>query len=170
MPTTLPPRAPRVVLPRLTRKTLLLLTDAGSIGPVKGMEMRGWRLKPSSVLSTSMSAQSLRNVAQFGLGRLTRTPVRWVRSRTVNTSLGNGRPDGDEPSKRTRTPAASAAEGSRTSRANVRGSKRLNDVIGVSSGGGGGPPGGSATERAGGLARVAAWGQKTGTGGEGGPD
>src|SRR2546427_7759179 len=134
MPTTLLPWAPRVVLPRLTRKTLLLLTDAGSIGPVKGMEMRGWRLKPSSVLSTSMSAQSLGNVAQFGLGRLTRTPVRWVRSRTVNTSLGNGRPDGDEPSKRTRTPAASAAEGSRTSRANVRESKRRNDVIGVSSG------------------------------------
>src|SRR2546428_10503531 len=167
MPTTLPPRAPRVVLPRLTRKTLLLLTDAGSIGPVKGMEMRGWRLKPSSVLSTSMSAQSLGNVAQFGLGRLTRTPVRWVRSRTVNTSLGNGRPDGDEPSKRTRTPAASAAEGSSTSRANGRGSKRRNDVIGVSSRAGVGPLARSPSKSAEGKAPLAGRGPTTVTGGEG---
>src|SRR2546425_70162 len=156
MPTTLPPWAPRVVLPRLTRKTLLLLTDAGSIGPVKGMEMRGWRLKPSSVLSTSMSAQSLGNVAQFGLGRLTRTPVRWVRSRTVNTSLGNGRPDGDEPSNGTRTRGAGAPEGRRTGGGRGRGSKRRNAVTG-------GPPGGGVarlarppSKGAEGIARVAA--------------
>ena len=54
-----------------------------SIGPENGIEIRGWMLKPSSVSSTAMSAQSDAWVAQSGLGRSTRRPVIWVESRTV---------------------------------------------------------------------------------------
>ena len=36
-----------------------LLTDARSMAPVNAMEIRGWRLKPSSVFRTVTSAQSL---------------------------------------------------------------------------------------------------------------
>ena len=45
-----------------------LETLATSIAPVKGIESRGWILKPSSVLSTSMSAQSEGRTVQLGLG------------------------------------------------------------------------------------------------------
>lgn len=54
---------------------MLLLTLAGSIGPEKGMESLGCRLKPSSVLMTSRSRQSVTRIAQSGLGRLTRNNV-----------------------------------------------------------------------------------------------
>src|SRR5436309_1201627 len=71
MPTTFPPRPPRAS-PRLRRKTVALFTVVGSIGPVKGIASRGRRLKPSSVLSTAMSAQSLGRAAGWfpvvGLG------------------------------------------------------------------------------------------------------
>ena len=63
-----------------------------SIGPENGIEMRGWTLKPSSVLRTSMSAQSDGRAAQSGFGRSTRRPVSWVRSEVVKRLLGNGWP------------------------------------------------------------------------------
>src|SRR5262245_59693816 len=83
------------------------------MGPSKAIDRRGCRLKPSSVLITSMSAQSDGRSAQDGLGRFTRRPVFWVRSFTVNTSDGNRLRTGLSKSDRTPTPAA-AAEGART--------------------------------------------------------
>ena len=73
--------------------------------------MRGWVLKPSSVLITSMSAQSDGRTAQSGLGSLTRLKVFCVQSTWVNRSLGNGLVAGLEKSIRTLTPAASATHG-----------------------------------------------------------
>ena len=84
----------------LTRKTFELLTLAGSIGPVNGIEIRGCRLKPSSVLRTSMSAQSDGRTAQSGFGRLTRRPVFCDQSNVVQRLLGNGPPSGLDRSKR----------------------------------------------------------------------
>jgi hypothetical protein len=69
------------------------------MGPLNGIARRGWRLKPSSVLRTSMSAQSDGRATQSGFGRFTRTPVRWLGSSSVKRSLGNGPPAGDERSK-----------------------------------------------------------------------
>jgi hypothetical protein len=46
-----------------------------SIGPENGIEIRGWMLKPSRLLMTSMSAQSEGRTAQSGFGRSTRS--RW---------------------------------------------------------------------------------------------
>ena len=76
------------------RKTEELETLFGSIAPVKGIEIRGWTLKPSSVFSTSMSAQSDGRTAQSGFGRLTRTPVGCDQSGAVQRSLGYGLPAG----------------------------------------------------------------------------
>src|SRR5687768_4274504 len=109
MPTTWPPPPPSV-FPRLTKKTLPLLTLATSIGPENDTEMRGCRLKPSSALRTSMSAQSVGRITQLGLGRLTRRPVLWPGSGTVKTSLGKGPADGEDRSKAALTPAAGAGE------------------------------------------------------------
>ena len=72
------------------RKTDELETLPGSIEPVKGIEIRGWTLKPSSVLRTSMSAQSDGRAAQSGFGRSTRRPVCCDQSTVVQRSLGNG--------------------------------------------------------------------------------
>src|SRR5215813_13018764 len=72
------------------RKTVLLLTVATSIAPSKGMDSRGWRLKPSSVLMTARSSQSDWRTAQSGKGKLTRRRVFCLASGTVNQSLGNG--------------------------------------------------------------------------------
>src|SRR3989442_370988 len=107
MPTICPPPPPSVS-PRLRKKTLALLTVATSIAPENGIETRGCMLKPSSVLSTSMSRQSETRTAQFGLGRFTRTPVLWLGSAAVKRSVGYGISDGDERSNRAWTPAASA--------------------------------------------------------------
>src|SRR5207244_13651851 len=115
MPITWPPPPPRVS-PRLTKKTLLLFTVATSMAPENDTEMRGCRLKPSSVLSTSMSAQSFGRAAQFGLGRATRTPELWLGSATVNTSLANGPPDSEARSKPALTPAARAGATGATKR------------------------------------------------------
>src|SRR5262249_48593191 len=97
-------------------------TLSGSMAPVNGTRTRGWMLKPSSVFSSSMSKQSVgtENSAGgggttagqvAGFGRLTRRPVFWVGSGTVNTSLGKGPPDGDDRSNRAWTPAAQASPG-----------------------------------------------------------
>ena len=77
---------------RLRRKTFELLTLAGSIAPVNGIEIRGCTLKPSSVLRTSMSAQSDGRTAQSGFGRLTRSPVFCDQSNVVQRLLGKGLP------------------------------------------------------------------------------
>jgi hypothetical protein len=50
MPTTWPPGP--------TRKTVELETVDVSIGPENGIEIRGWMLKPSSVLRTACSPRS----------------------------------------------------------------------------------------------------------------
>src|SRR2546426_2869565 len=105
MPMTWPP-APPSVSPRLRKKTLPLLTVATSIGPENGIDTRGCRLKPSSVLSTSMSRQSETRTAQSGLGRLIRTPVLWLGSGTVKRSVGNGISEGDDRSNLACTAAA----------------------------------------------------------------
>jgi hypothetical protein len=60
------------------------------MGPSKGTESVGERLKPSSVLRTSRSAQSERRAPQFGLGSWTLSPVSCRGSATVNRSLGKG--------------------------------------------------------------------------------
>src|SRR5262249_40511704 len=102
--------------PRLTKKTLPP-TVSGSIAPVSGTRTRGWTLRPASVLSSSMWKQSVATAKiaggggttaghAAGLGRLTRRPVIWLGSATVNTSLGNGPPEGDDRSNRAWTPAA----------------------------------------------------------------
>ena len=85
---------------KLTRNTFELLTLAGSIGPVNGIEIRGCRLKPSSVFSTSMSAQSDGRTPQSGFGSLTRRPVSCDQSNVVQRLLGNGPPSGLDRSKR----------------------------------------------------------------------
>src|SRR5712692_3389645 len=101
MPTTFPPGLPPArVLPRLTRKTVLLLTVLTSIGPLKGIERRGCRLKPSSVLIAAKAVQSDGRSAQFGKGKFTLSPVFWLGSATVKRSLGNGPPAGFSISKR----------------------------------------------------------------------
>ena len=84
----------------LIRKTFELSTLDGSIGPVNGIEIRGCMLKPSSVLRTSMSAQSDGRTAQSGFGRLTRRPVFCDQSNVVQLLLGNGPPSGLDRSKR----------------------------------------------------------------------
>ncbi len=101
--------------------------------PLKGIDTRGCKLKPSSVLSTSMSAQSLGRVTHDGFGRLTRTPVRWLGSANVKRSLGNGPRAGELRSNRACTPAASATTGTTSSRTRTKGRLRRNDVIGVAS-------------------------------------
>jgi hypothetical protein len=58
------------------------------MSPVNGTVMRGWVEKPSSVLMTSMSWQSLTRTAQSGLGRLTRRKVALPKSTTVWRLLG----------------------------------------------------------------------------------
>src|SRR5262245_35006265 len=78
------------------------------MGPLKGTESLGWRLKPSSSLSKSMCWQSDVRVVQSGFGRLTRSPVFWLASPTVKRSDGNGLPAGSDRSNIGRTPAAAA--------------------------------------------------------------
>ena len=57
MPTIWPPLSSgEVVSPSLTRKTVVLLTVVTSMGPLNGIDRRGCRLKPSSVLMTLTSA------------------------------------------------------------------------------------------------------------------
>ena len=51
----------------LSKKTLPG-TVAGSIGPLNGTRTRGWRLKPSSVLISSRSKQSVGTVGSRGVG------------------------------------------------------------------------------------------------------
>ena len=75
---------------------MLLFTVAGSMSPVNGTVRRGCVEKPSSVLITSMSAQSLGRTAQSGLGSWTRRKVLFDQSRTVKRSLGNGLPSSDD--------------------------------------------------------------------------
>src|SRR5215471_8715121 len=75
-----------------TRKTVLLETVLRSIGAENGIEMRGWMLKPSSVSSTSMSAQSEEFFVQSGFGRSTRRPVSCDASGVVSRLVGNGCP------------------------------------------------------------------------------
>src|SRR5438093_12340539 len=62
------------------------------MGPSKGIDSLGSRLKPSSVLMTLISSQSEGRSTQLGRGRLTLRPVLWLLSITVNQSLGNGPP------------------------------------------------------------------------------
>jgi hypothetical protein len=83
MPTRSPKPCKVSVSPRLTRKTVSLLTVAGSMSPVNGTVIRGCVEKPSSPLMTSMSWQSLTRTAQSGLGSWTRRSVFWVPSNTV---------------------------------------------------------------------------------------
>src|SRR5262249_14199143 len=59
-------------------------------GAVEGTDSRGWRLKPSSVLRTCMSAWSEGCVVGSGNGRLIRPPVSWLGSATVKWLLGDG--------------------------------------------------------------------------------
>src|SRR5439155_6236581 len=73
-----------------TRKMVELETVLVSIGPENGIRMRGWMLKPSRVLSTASSAQSLGNVAHGGSGTLTRRAVTCVLSATGSRFVGNG--------------------------------------------------------------------------------
>ena len=54
--------------------------------------MRGWMLKPSSVLSTATSAQSDGRVAQSGCGRVDAQAGDLAWSSTVSRLLGNGCP------------------------------------------------------------------------------
>jgi hypothetical protein len=77
-----------------------LFTLFASIAPLNGTDKRGWRLKPSRELRTAMSSQSERRVSQSGSGRLTRRPVLWLVSATVNQSLGKGPVTGALRSKR----------------------------------------------------------------------
>ena len=57
MPTTPPATSSGAVGScSLIRKTVLLLTVLTSIGPLNGIDSRGCRLKPSSVLRTVKSA------------------------------------------------------------------------------------------------------------------
>jgi hypothetical protein len=56
------------------RNTVWLLTVDTSMSPEKGMDGRGCRLNPSSVLMTSMSAQSDGRTAQSGLGQVHAQP------------------------------------------------------------------------------------------------
>src|SRR6202043_2945534 len=58
------------------------------MGPSKGIESLGERLKPSSVLRTSRSAQSEGRGPQLGLGSWTLSPVRGRGSGTVDRSRG----------------------------------------------------------------------------------
>ena len=60
-----------------------LLTVLGSMSPVNGTVMRGCVEKPSSVLMTSMSWQSVTRTAQSGLGSRTRRSVFCEPSNTV---------------------------------------------------------------------------------------
>jgi hypothetical protein len=76
--------------PGPTRKIVSLETVERSIAPVKGIEIRGWTLKPSSWSRTATSAQSDGLVAQLGCGRSTRRPVTWLESGVVYRLLGNG--------------------------------------------------------------------------------
>src|SRR5262249_40198555 len=107
-----------------TRKTVLLLTLVTLIGPENGIETRGWRLKPSSVLMTSMSAQSEGRTAQSGLGRLTRSPVLLSWSNTVKRSLGNRLRTVEDRSKSVSTAAADASVGRRTRKLTAKATKR----------------------------------------------
>jgi hypothetical protein len=68
---------------RADEETVELETVEMSIGPLNGIEMRGWMLNPPSSFNTSTSAQSLGRTAQSGFGRLTRRPVACVRSLSV---------------------------------------------------------------------------------------
>jgi len=112
------------VSPRLKKKTLELFTVATLIAPENGMDTRGCKLKPSSVLSTSMSAQSEGRTRQSGLGRRTRTPVLWLGSSTVKRSVGNGIVAADERSNRAWTPAASAGRAVVSTRTTLRAAER----------------------------------------------
>ena len=64
-------------------KDVELVAVERSIGPENGTEIRGWMLNPSSVLSTSISAQSDGRTAQSGFARSTRRPVACVASSDV---------------------------------------------------------------------------------------
>ena len=111
MPTLWPTPASVSVSPKLTRNTVLLLTLVTSMSPSNGTVMRGCVEKPSSVLMTSMSWQSLTRTAQSGFGRLTRLNVACELSRTLKRSVGNGAVAGSEKSNLTLTLSASAASG-----------------------------------------------------------
>src|SRR5262245_9264128 len=90
-----PPSLADVVSPSPIRKTVLLVTVVTSIGPLNGIDRRGWRLKPSSELRMLTSAASDGRLAASGSGRLTRRLVSWLVSATVKRSLGNGPPSGE---------------------------------------------------------------------------
>src|SRR5256885_10924080 len=90
------------------RNTVSLLTVFTSIAPVKGTVMRGCTLKPSSVLRTSMSAQSDGRALQSGFGRGPRRNVFLEKSGRVKRSLGDGPLSVLDPSPFTATPAPKA--------------------------------------------------------------
>ncbi len=92
---------------------LSLVAVARSIGPENGTEIRGWMLKPSSVLSTSMSAQSEGRTAQFGFASATRTPVIWLSSGVVWRLLGKGWPAEAAKAAVGRTSATTASSAAR---------------------------------------------------------
>ncbi|MBW3551593.1 MAG: hypothetical protein KY442_12605, partial [Proteobacteria bacterium] len=79
------------------------VTVATSMSPVKGMNSRGCRSKPSAVLRITSVSQMLRVAGvQLGTGRSTRRPVSCRGSATVKRSLGKTVVSGVEP-VRTRT-------------------------------------------------------------------
>jgi hypothetical protein len=86
-------------------------------------------LNPSSVLSTSMSAQSDGRTAQSGFGSWTRRPVLCDQSKVVQRLLGNGPASGLDRSKRGWTPAACASEGSTKNVRSAKSSARRSDII-----------------------------------------
>src|SRR5206468_3410191 len=111
--------------PSRTRNTVRLFAVETSIGPENGMDRRGCKLKPSSVLMTSRSSQSDGRTLQSGLGRSTRSPVCWAWSSTVKRLLGYGLPAVEEKSKRTLTPPADASPGRKTSTVTAMATRRL---------------------------------------------
>src|SRR2546426_6541190 len=123
MPTTWRLRRPWPS-PTRTRNTVLLLRLETSIDPEKGIESRGWRLKPSSVLMTSTSAQSVGRVEQLSLGRFIRSPVLLSWSKSVKRSLGNAPVTVEARSNRASTAAAEARGVRRSRKPTARTTKR----------------------------------------------
>src|SRR6266702_216054 len=79
----------RTALPRLIRKTVLLVTVVTSIGPSNGIDSLGPASKPSSVLRTARSSQSDWRTVQSEIGRSTRRPVLWLESAIGGAPLTN---------------------------------------------------------------------------------
>src|SRR5262245_41855466 len=125
MPTTWPPPSSGAVgSVSLIKKTVPLLTVVTSMGPLNGIDRRGCRLNPSSVLRRVTSSKSDGCVARSGSGRLTRRPVSWLESATVNRSLGNG-----PLSRAPRSNAANVLGTQRSSRVSRRGRQVLVRVV-----------------------------------------